>query len=106
MPQTETADLFAKCFARIDRAVHHSNEAADIWNKLDVLGFHGISLKIESGGTGELDVRQLEPLPQNFELLIGEYLYQLRAALDGAIYACAIEDSGQNPPPTVSRRLP
>lgn len=102
MAQTETADLFEKCFARIDRAVHHSNEAADIWNEFDVLSLHGISLNIESDGTGELDVRQLEPLPQTLELLIGEYLYQLRAALDGAIYACAIEDSGQDPPPKAS----
>jgi hypothetical protein len=33
---------------------------------------------------------------------LGEFLYQLRAALDGAIYACAVQDSGADPPPRVS----
>lgn len=102
MAQPQTDGLFEKCFARIDRAVYHSNEAADAWNELDVLGLHGISLRIESDGTGELNVRRLGPLPQTLELLIGEYLYQLRAALDGATYACAIEDSGHNPLPKAS----
>ena len=49
---------------------------------------------------GLLDVDQVEPLPEDLEL--GEFLYQLRAALDGAVYASAIQDSGQNPPPKPS----
>ena len=36
------------------------------------------------------------------ELELGGYLYQLRAALDGAIYASAIEDTGSDPPPKAS----
>jgi hypothetical protein len=38
-------------------------------------------------------------LPAAFSLELGEILYQLRAALDGAIYACAIEETGEDPPP-------
>jgi hypothetical protein len=38
-------------------------------------------------------------LPPEFSLLLGETLYQLRAALDNVIYDAAILDSGQNPPP-------
>lgn len=102
MTRSDTSDLFARCFTRIDRAVQHSNEVADAWNNFDVGGLHGVSLSIESDGTGELNVRQLEPLPQALEVSLGEYLYQLRAALDGAVYASAIEDSGQDPPPKVS----
>lgn len=86
MTRSDTSDLFAKCFTRIDRAVQHSNEVADAWNNFDVGGLHGVSLSIESDGTGELNVRQLEPLPQALEVSLGEYLYQLRAALDGAVY--------------------
>lgn len=96
------SELFAKCYARIDRAVHHSNEAAKLWNSLDMLHLLAVTLFVRDDGTGTLDVEQIEPLPENLELELGEFLYQLRAALDGSVYASAIQDSGQNPPPKAS----
>ena len=36
-------------------------------------------------------------------LILGEFPYELRAALDNALYAVAIIDSGQNPPPNASQ---
>ncbi|MFE3000022.1 hypothetical protein ACFXG4_34105 [Nocardia sp. NPDC059246] len=39
------------------------------------------------------------PMPVRLSALFGEWLYQLRAALDGIVYCLAVRDSGQNPPP-------
>ncbi|QNI37699.1 hypothetical protein [Edaphobacter albus] len=102
MAQTSVSELFSKCHARIGRAVHHSNETAEIWNGLDIMRLLAVTLFVKDDGTGTLDVNQVEPLPENLELELGEFLYQLRAALDGAVYASAIQDSGQNPPPKTS----
>lgn len=82
---------------RIARAVHHENEAANIWNGLDVMHLLAVTLFVRDDCTGTLSVDQVEPLPESLELEFGEYLYQLRAALDGSVHACAIQDSGQNP---------
>jgi hypothetical protein len=102
MAPTSVSELFSKCRARIDRAVHHSNAAAEIWNGLDIMHLLAVTLFVRDDGTGTLDVDQVEPLPENLELELGEFLYQLRAALDGAVYASAIQDSGHNPPPKAS----
>jgi hypothetical protein len=102
MALASTSELFSKCDARINRAVHHSNEAAKLWNSLDITHLLAVSLFVKDDGAGTLDVDQVEPLPENLELELGEYLYQLRAALDGSVYASAVQDSGQNPPPKAS----
>jgi hypothetical protein len=91
-------ELFAKCSARIDRAVHHSNEIAAVWNSLDISKLLEVTLFMRDDGSGVMDIEQREPLPEILELELGEYLYQLRAALDGAVYASALEDSGQTVP--------
>jgi hypothetical protein len=98
MTLTSVSELFSKCHARIGRAVHHSNEAAEIWNGLDIMHLLAVTLFVRDDGTGTLDVDQVEPLPEYLKLELGEFLYQLRAALDGAVYASAIQDSGRNPP--------
>lgn len=102
MGPASVPELFSKCHTRIARAVHHSNETAKIWNGLDIMHLLAVTLFVRDDGTGTLDVDQVEPLPENLELELGEFLYQLRAALDGAVYASAIQDSGQNPPPKAS----
>jgi len=42
-------------------------------------------------------------MPHGWALELGEILYNLRAALDGAIYESAIIESGKNPPPDHNR---
>jgi hypothetical protein len=55
---------------------------------------------VYSDGTGSIRVSPIyESLPDQFSLELGEMLYQFRAALDGGIYAAAIVESKQNPPP-------
>jgi hypothetical protein len=102
MALVSVSELFSKCHARIARAVDHANEAAKVWNSLDIKHLLAVTLFVGDDGTGTLDVDQIEPLPESLELELGEYLYQLRAALDGSVYASAIQDSGQNPPPKAS----
>lgn len=46
-----------------------------------------------------LVIHTIEPMPVRLSALFGEWLYLLRAALDGAAYYVAVRDSGQNPPP-------
>jgi hypothetical protein len=96
--QTTASELFAKCVARIDRAVYHSNEVANVWNSLDISRMLEVAVFVKDDGSGVMEIEQHEPLPEILELELGEYLYQLRAALDGAVYASAIEDSGLNAP--------
>jgi hypothetical protein len=38
-------------------------------------------------------------VPDDFPLIVGEMLYQYRAALDGVVYQAAILESGKDPPP-------
>ncbi len=42
-------------------------------------------------------------MPVELSVLLGEYLYELRAALDNCLYAVAVITSGQNPPPNAER---
>jgi hypothetical protein len=42
-------------------------------------------------------------LPEELSLVLGELLYQLRAALDSLVYELAIIDSGQDPPPDTEK---
>ncbi|MDY6871273.1 MAG: hypothetical protein SV966_12425 [Actinomycetota bacterium] len=53
----------------------------------------------ESGTRWSLVIHTSEPMPVRISALFGEWLYLLRAALDGAAYYVAVRDSGQNPPP-------
>lgn len=77
MTPARVSELFSKCHARIGRAVHHSNEAAKLWNNLDIMHLLAVTLLVRDDGTGTLDVDQVEPLPENLDLELGEFLYQL-----------------------------
>jgi hypothetical protein len=91
---------FEGCWQRIKRAEAHRNAFAEAWNSFADTDAYDVVLHINDYGHGGM---WLEPrhitLPTDFSLQIGEILYQLRAALDGSIYASAILDTGQDPPP-------
>jgi hypothetical protein len=53
----------------------------------------------ESASHWTLVVNTVEPMPVRLSTLFGEWLYLLRAALDGTAYHLGVRDSGQNPPP-------
>jgi len=51
-------------------------------------------------GTGSIRVSPTyESFPDQFSLELGEMLYQFRAALDSSVYAAAIVETKQDPPP-------
>jgi hypothetical protein len=90
---------FDPCWLRIDRAETHRQAAADCWNKW--LEDEPYFISVDHKGKGKFRVRVLQenPTPPEMAVFIGEWLYNLRAALDYAMYATAICDSGKAPPP-------
>jgi hypothetical protein len=95
---------FQGCWERIERAEFHQHEMAETWNDLEDDAYT-VSADMKDDGTGSIRVTPRDGvLPANVGLQFGELLYQLRAALDGCIFAAAILDSGKNPPPK-ERRL-
>ena len=91
---------FIGCLERVARAQAHAAAFAKAWSDFLDDDPYDTHLEISEDGTGTIAVvPRYEPLPAVFSLELGEILYQLRAALDGAIYACAIEETGQDPPP-------
>ncbi len=91
---------FLGCHERVSRAEAHIQAFAKAWSDFLEDEPYDAHLEIEADGTGTLSVvPRYESLPAVFSLELGEVLYQLRAALDAAIYACAIEETGQDPPP-------
>lgn len=103
MPRQPQSELFAKCKARIARANAHATRMAELWDEIPLSDLTEVESFVEDDGNGFLWLRPKESAwPEELELKLGEYLYQLRAALDGAVYACAIEDSGIDPPPNPS----
>ena len=58
---------------------------------------------MEDDGTGSLTNEVEEQPPSTLAIIVGEYFYNLRAALDGAVYDAAIADTGQDPPPDADR---
>jgi hypothetical protein len=91
---------FQGCWDRIERANSHRNAIAQTWGQFIEGNVYTSSAHVNSDGTGSIWVTPVcERLPPSFSLQLGEMLYQLRAALDGCIYAAAMLDSGKNPPP-------
>jgi hypothetical protein len=93
---------FETCRQRIARAQVHSKALADLWNEaVSEDDLYSTRLNIEDDGTGGLwiEPRFQRGLPESFSLEFGEFLYQLRSALDACVYAAAIVDSGRDPPP-------
>jgi hypothetical protein len=91
---------FANCWERIGRADHHRRAFAKAWSDFLADEPYDANLHIEQDGTGELSFAcRYDPLPSVFAFELGEMLYHLRAALDAAVYAAAVLETGRNPPP-------
>jgi hypothetical protein len=91
---------FQSCRDRIARAEAHSKAVADAWNDFIEEDPYSAVVRVEDNGTGRVFVEPAyNPFPSLFSLELGEFLYNIRAALDHAVYAAAIEESGRDPPP-------
>lgn len=90
---------FASCWDRINRLEIHRLELATIWNGyLDQDPF-GVSLINSGDGQYLLQIYQNVPVPTEFSLVFGEWLYHARACLDYIIWATSSCESGRVPPP-------
>jgi hypothetical protein len=58
-----------------------------------------LSVQVDDSGRGTVSVVRYQPPPHRLSLLVGEFLYELRAALDNCLYETAVQYSGQDPPP-------
>src|ERR1039458_6918719 len=90
--------VFEGCRFRIERAEAHCKALAKAWNEISAEDLYTVNAKVNPDGKGSIRLTRPKPFPSVFALQVGEMLYQLRAALDGAIYQAAILDSGQDPP--------
>ncbi len=91
---------FDGCWKRIERAHAHRETFAQMWGRFIEEDTYAPSVYMYSDGTGSIRVSPIyETFPAQFSLELGEMLYHLRAALDGGIYAAAVVETKQNPPP-------
>jgi hypothetical protein len=91
--------LFEGCRQRVNRANAHRVAIAKIWNEFIDTEPYRFRSRINHDGEGGLWLEQVTPIPEETSFLLGEMLYQLRAALDGTIYEAAILIHKINPPP-------
>lgn len=92
--------LFNDCRSRIARAEAHRDALRASWNSMiEDKSFEPV-VNVDRDGRGCIRVLPSEDaVLDHFAFEFGEFLYQLRAALDGSIYAAAVYQTGQNPPP-------
>lgn len=89
--------------ARLQRCQDHIDSFHSTWDKHLSSRPHSVGMDMDNEGNGRLYlIRHKEP-PLILSLFLGEFLYELRAALDNALYAAAIIDSGDNPPPKADK---
>lgn len=90
---------FKGCFARLDRAREHYEEFGAEWARYIERRPAEITHEVDEDGRGRVIVVRHEAPPLRLSLLIGEFMYELRAALDNCLYEIAVHYSGQDPPP-------
>lgn len=96
---------FEGCWQRIRRADAHRVSFTHRWAVFTEPRTYSVVINQDDDRTGGV-VRVVRREPYDvteFALYIGEMLYQLRAALDGAVYDAAIVVSGINPPPDADK---
>ena len=97
-------ELFADSRKRIDRAAAHANAFKSIWEA--TLDPKSYSTAIEMNGDWTEGVAKFihAPIPENnLALELGEMFYQLRAALDAALYEASVIAHRSDPPPNETR---
>lgn len=84
--------------ARLDRVRSHHAEFGRVWASYLETRPHRLRTVLDAG-RGQLLVARVEPAPVELSLVLGEILYELRAALDNALYIACVVISGDDPPP-------
>lgn len=90
---------FDGCWDRIARAESHGEAASFEWNDYIETNPFGSRLIQKPDGKWSITIFEVLPIPSIVGILLGEFMYNLRAALDYCAYAIAVVDSGVDPPP-------
>jgi len=96
-------ERFDSCWARLDRAAEHLHAFGEAWAAFLADHPYRVFIEVNDDGSGVVGIRRERPFPQRLPLLIGEFLYELRATLDNCLYEVAVIHSGQNPPTGASQ---
>jgi hypothetical protein len=99
---------FEASWDRIKRAEGHYYAFRELRKSLTKSDFHTTVLDIDDNGVGTVRfIPKTSSVPRELSLLLGEMLYQLRGALDGAVCdAAAIDSKGSPRPDTSALRFP
>jgi hypothetical protein len=89
---------FDVCWDRIRRANTHSEAIATAWSAFIKEEPYNARVEVDDDGNGYISIEQSLPIPPVITFEFGEFLYQLRAALDAATYECACANQGTRPP--------
>lgn len=93
------AASFTACRQRIIWANEKLNALVLEWDRLHKV--HPSTVTFDPKGNRKFDVMVesgIQAIPIERSLIFGEVLYHIRAALDGAVYACVIEKTGRVDP--------
>jgi hypothetical protein len=94
---------FAECRARVDRAAVHANTFVKQWNSLGQQDSYTMEIEMESNRVGVIKATTHKLLANDLALELGEMFYQLRAALDGAIWQAVRICGGSEPTEKLNR---
>jgi hypothetical protein len=84
---------------RLERAIAHGERLAKMWNDLPADYLCTLRVRLFPDGSGVLTAENVGIVPDEFSLVLGEQLYQLRSALDACIYQSAVYATRSDPPP-------
>lgn len=88
---------------RLERAGEHLTTFGKLWDEYLAGRPHGLNHVPKPDGTLAVCLHRRTPLPVELSLVLGEFVYELRAALDNCLYAAAVLVSEKNPPPNAAR---
>jgi hypothetical protein len=89
---------FDVCWERIRRANAHRDAIAAAWNAFIEEEPYDAHVDVDDNGWGFIRIEQTAAIPAEIPLEFGEFLYQLRAALDASIYETACLNTVRRPP--------
>jgi hypothetical protein len=89
---------FEGCRLRIERAEAQFVALTKLWGDISPKDLYTVRGYVNWDGTGSINFDRTNPIPPIFALQTGEVLYQLRAALDGAVYQAAVFKTSDPPP--------
>ena len=91
--------LFVDSWKRIDRAIKHGKAFKAEWDRVVNPESYTTSISVNSDWTHGSIKSVTNIVPENdMALELGEFFYQLRAALDAAVYQVSVMEQGVEPP--------